>query len=114
MANGNGDHISQKEAHSLERTVENKNAAEKRKRYMLSEIIGAGAAGLAIGYLTTKNPSLAEGFGPGKRIQLDHVVALAGIVVGRKTTRMGAVARGAGLGSLNAIGRTYGIKAATP
>lgn len=108
------EHISQREAQQNETRLENITAANKRKRYMLSEIIGAGASGLAIGYLTTKNPSLAAGFGPGKRIQLDHVVALAGIVVGRKTTRIGAVARGAGLGSLNAIGRTYGIKAATP
>lgn len=110
----NGEHYTQKEAAALDRTVENKSAQEKRKRYMLSEIIGAGASGLVIGYLTTKNPSLAEGFGPGKRIQLDHVVALAGIVVGRKTTRMGAVARGAGLGSVNQIARGYGVKAATP
>lgn len=108
------EHISQREAQSNETALENIKAANKRKRYMLSEVLGAGVSGLAIGYLTTKNPSLATGFGPGKRIQLDHVVALAGLVIGRKTTRIGAVGRGAGLGSLNAIGRTYGIKAATP
>jgi hypothetical protein len=108
------EHISQKEAAALERTVENSKVQTARKRYMLSEIIGAGGAGLAIGYVLTKNPSMAAGFGPGKRIKLDHVVALAGLFLGRKTTRIGAIARGAGLGSVNQIGREYGIKAATP
>lgn len=108
------EHIPQKQAQSNETALENIKESNKRKRYMLSEILGAAGAGLAVGYLTTKNPSLAEGFGPGKRIQLDHVVALAGVIVGRKTTRIGAVARGAGLGSINQIARGYGVKAATP
>ncbi len=106
------EHYSQKEAQSLDRQISGYLERRKRQKFMLSEIMGGVGGGLAIGYLTTKNPGL-NSFGPGGRFNIDQVVALAGLFLGRKATRVGAMSRGAGIGSANHIAREYGVKAAT-
>ncbi len=106
------DKISQKEAHQLERRVESQAERAQHRRFFLSECFGGIGAGFLRGYALTKNPSLA-GFGPGDRIHIDHVMALAGLWLGRKRSKMGAVARGAGIAALGQIGNSYGEKAAT-
>lgn len=106
------DKISQKEAHQLERRVETAAERAQHRRFFLSECFGGIGGGFLRGYALTKNPGLA-GFGPGERIHLDHVMAIAGLYLGRKRSKMGAVARGAGIGALAHIGSSYGEKAAT-
>lgn len=106
------DTISQKEAHQLERRVDNQLEKQREGKSQLSELMGAAFGGFAVGYLVKKNPQLA-GIGPGKKLHLRHVVAAAGIYLGRKKGRTGAMARGAGLGALFAIGEEYGARQAT-
>jgi hypothetical protein len=106
------DKISQKEAHQLERRVDNANERATRKRFFISECFGGIGGGFIRGYALTKNPTLA-GFGPGDRIHIDHVLAVAGLWLGRKQSKMGAIARGAGIQALGQIGNSYGEKAAT-
>lgn len=110
MSNGS-DHISQREAQSLERRVETQTDRAQQKRFFLAECFGGIGGGFLRGYALTKNPNLA-GFGPGDRIHIDHVMAIAGLYLGRKRTKMGAVARGAGIQALGHIGNSYGEKAA--
>lgn len=105
------DIISQKEAHQLERTLDNKAEQSKRRRFFMSEIAGGLGGGFLRGYALAKNPSLAN-FGPGGRLNIDMVMAAAGLYLGRKQTKMGAVARGAGIQALGQIGNSYGEKAA--
>lgn len=105
------DIISQKEAHQLERTVENRNNRAKEQRFFLSECMGAIGGGFLAGYAVTKNPDLMA-FGPGDRLNIHHVMAAAGLFLGRRRTRMGAIARGAGLSALGQLGTSYGEKAA--
>ena len=98
----------------LEGQVEAVQTAKREQKFFLSEVTGTAVAGFGVGYMETKNPELAKGIGPGKKLKLDHVVALGGLYMGRKKGKFAAMARGAGLGATYAITRGAGIKAATP
>ena len=98
----------------LEGQVEAAQTKTREQKFLLSEVSGSAVAGFAVGYMETKNPSLAAGLGPGKKLKLDHVVALGGLYMGRRKGRTAAMARGAGLGATYSITRAAGIKAATP
>ncbi len=95
----------------LENRLENVNAQKKESKGQLSQVMGAAFGGFACGYLVQKNPSLA-GIGPGKKLHLRHVIAAAGIYLGRKKGRTGQLARGAGLGAIFALAEGYGQRQA--
>lgn len=101
----------QTEAAQMDTRLENKANAERRQRFFISEVMGGFAGGAFRGYMLVKNPTLAA-FGPGERFHLDHVMALGGLYLGRKTSRNAAIARGVGIGALSHIGNGYGEKAA--
>lgn len=106
------EHISQREAQSLERRVENTAERSRQQKFLLTEVMAGFGAGWVRGYMLVKNPTLA-GFGPGGKLHIDHVVALGGLFMGRKKSRMGAIGRGAGIMALGHIGSDLGMKNAT-
>lgn len=106
------EHISQREAARAVATVENTRERASKQKFMLSEVVGAAAASFGVGYLETKNPELKAGWFGGK-VKLDHVIAVGGIIAGRKSTRSSAIARGAGLGALGRLSYNQGVTAAT-
>lgn len=105
--------ISQTEAARNATQLENVREQKKAQTFLLSEVSGAGGAGFLVGYMSAKNPDLDAGIGPGKRLKLDHVVAIGGLYLGRKRTRSGALARGAGLGAVYKLAEGYGRRAGT-
>lgn len=104
--------ISQKDARQTEATLDRVVDKAKQTKFLLSEVTGAGVAGFAVGYMCAANPSLDKGWLDG-RVKLDHVVAVGGLVLGRKRTRTGALARGAGLGATYKLAEEQGRKAGT-
>jgi len=104
--------ISQRDAQSMERRLDT--AAENRRHTttVVSEVFAGFVSQFASGWLQTKNPKLA-GFGPGDRFNLDHVLAIGGLYLGRRRGRNSAFARGTGIAATGSFGREMGIKAAS-
>jgi hypothetical protein len=105
------DRISQTEAQQLQTRVQNVAASAREQRFLLSQVVGSAAAGYAVGHVSVSNPSM-NSFGPGGKLNLRHVTAAAGLWLGRKRSRTGAIARGAGLGAIFSLAYEAGAKAA--
>lgn len=89
----------------LEDRLDASNARQREGKGLLSEISGAGLGGALLGFLESKNPSVESGFGPGERIKGLHVVAVGGLIMGKKKNKTGRMARAAGLGALFCLAR---------
>lgn len=88
-----------------ERLVNSKakdNGKKKAQKLSVSSWLGAGVGGLAVGYLTTKNPMLAGLFGG--KLHVEHIIAAAGAYAEFKGKGvMAAAVSGAGQGALYSI-----------
>lgn len=87
------------------------NAKKKATKLSVSSWLGAGVGGLAVGYLTTKNPMLAGLFGG--KLHIEHLVAGAGAYAEFKGKgAIAAAVSGAGQGALYSILSRRGAAAA--
>lgn len=97
----------------LERRVENIGERREKMARMTLGFVGGGLAGFASGYLLAKFPAL-KGFGPGDKINLFHLYGLAGFFLGRRRSKVGKLAFGAGCYGAGKVAEPYGQDFALP